>query len=257
MVQLGSRVSMAFSLVFATAVLHRVSGSTIATFTDDQCKNSFQSIQAENGYPNGTCLRLADNGKFGSFQVVGLDPGCSATIYGADAEEFVPCSSTALQFAQLATCYNASWVYYSVDACTPPQSSSISRDPTRATSSPSASSNAANTSSKSNTGAIVGGVVGGVGGLALIGLALFFVHRRRRNKKKALEQPPAVPQPPEAHGNNINELPPQDIKPEIYTSEAKPQEIGRNSLFIPREQPPAELEGNNAPVTQEQEKRDS
>lgn len=33
--------------------------------------------------------------------------------------------------------------------------------------------------SKSNTGAIVGGVVGGVGGLALIGLAVFFFLRRR------------------------------------------------------------------------------
>lgn len=169
----------------------------------------------------------------------------------------MPCSSTALQFAQIATCYNASWVYYSVDACTPPQSSSISRDPTRATSTPSTSSSAANTPHKSHTGAIVGGVVGGVGGLALIGLALFFVHRRRRSKKKALEQPPAVPQPPEAPGNNINELPPQDVKPEIYTQEAKPQEIGRNSMFIPREQPPAELEGDNAPVSQEQEKHDS
>ncbi|KAI2483222.1 hypothetical protein Ptr902_05539 [Pyrenophora tritici-repentis] len=255
MVELGFRVSMAFSLIFATAILHRVSGSTIATFTDDQCKNSFQSIQAENGYPNGTCLRLADNGKFGSFQVVGLDSGCSATIYGTDAEEFVPCSSTALQFAQLATCYNSSWVYYSIDACTPPQSSSISGNPTRPTSNPSTSSSTANTPSKNHTGAIVGGVVGGVGGLALTGLALFFVHRHRRNKKKALEQPPTVPQPPEAPGNNINELPPQDIKPEIYTAEAKPQEMGRNSVFVPREEPPAELEGNNAPVLHELEKR--
>ncbi|RMZ70611.1 transmembrane alpha-helix domain-containing [Pyrenophora seminiperda CCB06] len=255
MVQLGSRVSMAFRLVFAAAILHRVSGSTFATFTDDQCKNSFQSIQAENGYPNGTCLRLADNGKFGSFQLVGLDPGCSATIYGADAEEFVPCSSTALQFAQLATCYNASWVYYSVDSCTPPQSSSISRAPSRATSTPSSTPNP---SSKNNhIGAIVGGVIGGVCALALIGLAVFLVLRRRRNKKTALEQqPPEVPHPPEAHGNDINELSPEDVKPEIYTAEAKPHEIGRNSMFIPREQPPAELEGNSAPIVQEQEKRD-
>lgn len=36
-----------------------------------------------------------------------------------------------------------------------------------------------NGGSKSNTGAIVGGVVGGVGGLALIGLAVFFFLRRR------------------------------------------------------------------------------
>ncbi|KAG9187784.1 hypothetical protein G6011_05655 [Alternaria panax] len=38
---------------------------------------------------------------------------------------------------------------------------------------------------KSNTGAIVGGVVGGVVGLAIIGLTIFFVLRKRRNQKPA------------------------------------------------------------------------
>jgi hypothetical protein len=38
---------------------------------------------------------------------------------------------------------------------------------------------------KSNTGAIVGGVVGGVVGLAIIGLIIFFVLRKRRNQKPA------------------------------------------------------------------------
>ncbi|KAF5845303.1 hypothetical protein GGP41_002869 [Bipolaris sorokiniana] len=178
MVQLGSHAWTVRSLVLLAALFHLVSSSIIATFTDDQCKNAFQSFTVENGYPNGTCSRLADNGKYGSFQVVGLDPGCSvlqdecmelltlsATIYGADAEEFVPCSSTALQFAQIAACYNASWVYYSVDMCTPP-------NPT------------------------------------------------------------------------IN--PSHGVKPEIYTSEANAHEIGRNSLYIPPEQPPAELEGSAA-----------
>lgn len=163
----------------------------------------------------------------------------SATIYGADAEEFVPCSSTALQFAQIAACYNASWVYYSVDMCTPP-------NPTINPSRPTGTSNEAKNSNKNNTGAIVGGVVGGVGGLALIGLAFFLVHRRHRNKKHALAQPPAMPPPPEVAGNDINELPQDGVKPEIYTSEANAHEIGRNSLYIPPEQPPAELEGSAA-----------
>ncbi|KAL1796941.1 hypothetical protein ACET3X_005481 [Alternaria dauci] len=38
---------------------------------------------------------------------------------------------------------------------------------------------------KSNTGPIVGGVVGGVVGLAIIGLIIFFVLRKRRNQKPA------------------------------------------------------------------------
>ncbi|EUC39638.1 hypothetical protein COCMIDRAFT_10292 [Bipolaris oryzae ATCC 44560] len=240
MVQLGSHAWTVRSLVLLATLFHVVSSSIIATFTDDQCKNAFQSFTVENGYPNGTCSRLADNGKYGSFQVVGLDPGCSATIYGADAEEFVPCSSTALQFAQIASCYNASWVYYSVDMCTPP-------NPTINPSRPTGASNEPNNSNKNNTGAIVGGVVGGVGGLALIGLTFFVVYRRRRNKKHALAQPPTVPSPPpEAAGDNINELPQDAVKPEIYTSEAKPHEIGRNSLYIPPEQPPVELEGSAA-----------
>jgi hypothetical protein len=171
----------------------------------------------------------------------------SATIYGPDAQEFVPCSSTVLEFAHIGVCYNASWVYYSIDTCIPPT-------PTVSPLSPTSTPNEAKTSSKSHTGAIVGGVVGGVGGLALIGLAFFLIYRRRRNKKRALEQPPTAPLPPsEAPGTNLNELPQEDVKPEIYTSEAKPQEIGRNSLYIPDEQPPAELEGSAAV---QQEKRD-
>lgn len=40
----------------------------------------------------------------------------------------------------------------------------------------------------SNTGAIAGGVVGGVAGAALIGAAVFFLLRRRRAKRAALQQ---------------------------------------------------------------------
>ncbi|KAK1254398.1 hypothetical protein MKX08_008393 [Trichoderma sp. CBMAI-0020] len=49
--------------------------------------------------------------------------------------------------------------------------------------------------SKSNTGAIVGGVVGGVGGLALIGLAVFFF-LRRRNSAAAGHEPVSQNAPP-------------------------------------------------------------
>lgn len=49
--------------------------------------------------------------------------------------------------------------------------------------------------SKSNTGAIVGGVVGGVGGLALIGLAVFFF-LRRKNSAAAGHEPVSQNAPP-------------------------------------------------------------
>ncbi|CAN9312313.1 unnamed protein product [Alternaria alternata] len=55
--------------------------------------------------------------------------------------------------------------------------------PDAASATPSASSSSGD--GKSNTGAIVGGVVGGVVGLAIIGLIIFFVLRKRRNQKPA------------------------------------------------------------------------
>ncbi|EJF62913.1 hypothetical protein BD309DRAFT_957603 [Dichomitus squalens] len=45
-------------------------------------------------------------------------------------------------------------------------------------------SNSGTSSKKSNVGPIVGGVVGGIGGLALIGLVLFFILRHRRNARE-------------------------------------------------------------------------
>jgi hypothetical protein len=87
-----------------------------------------------------------------------------------------------------------------------------------------------------NTGAIAGGVVGGVCGLALIAGLIFLI--LRRNKKCRSQQQPS--DPPEAPNSALTELPPDDVKPEIYTKEAPPQEMGRNSVYIP----PAELAAN-------------
>ncbi|KAG9192678.1 hypothetical protein G6011_11412 [Alternaria panax] len=231
------------SLVSIAIFFQVASSSRIATFTDGECKNAFQSINAENGYPNGTCTRLADQGKFESFQVVGLDPGCSATIYGADSEEFVPCSSTVLQFVRVALCYNSSFVYYSIDTCTPPDqisSSSLSATPS---SSPSSTPSPSTVSKpkKNNTGAIAGGVVGGVCGLALIVAAILLLRRR---KKRHNQQPPEVPsaEPREAGGSALTEMAHEDPKQEMDSKNIAPQEIGnRPSVEIP----PAELPGDN------------
>jgi hypothetical protein len=67
-------------LVVSTFILS-VLASNIATFTDSACKNAYKSLKVENGYPNGTCSPLASEGSFGSFQVVGLDIGCTGTYH--------------------------------------------------------------------------------------------------------------------------------------------------------------------------------
>lgn len=162
-----------------------------------------------------------------------------ATIYGANSEEFVPCSSTVLQFAQIAECYNSSFVYYSIDVCIPPDrisSSSLSVTP-----SSSPSSGEASKLRKHNTGAIAGGVVGGVCGLALIAAAVFLLLRRKR---KPYQQPPEVlsDERREAGGSAITEMPHEDPKQEMDSENIAPQELGNKPSV---EIQPAELPGND------------
>ncbi|KAK7527977.1 uncharacterized protein IWZ02DRAFT_141876 [Phyllosticta citriasiana] len=152
--------------------------STIATFYDDACKESYSGFSGPDGFPNGTCTNLnqANGGAFKSFQVVELDPGCAVTIYDNNTSQG-PCSPVVLQVADIAHCYNTTWAYYSIDGCTAPSSSSFSfSSPT-----PSASGRARRRKKKHHTGAIVGGVVGGIaGGAVIASLALFLLRRRRR-----------------------------------------------------------------------------
>ncbi|CAN9101443.1 unnamed protein product [Alternaria alternata] len=158
------------------------------------------------------------------------------------AEEFVPCSSTVLQFAQIAECYNSSFVYYSVDACTPPDQISSSSLIATSSSSPSStpSSSAVSGPKKNNTGAIAGGVVGGVCGLALIAVAIFLLLRR----KKKRDQVPEIPSDErrEVGGSAITELPHEDRKQEMDSKNIAPQEIGAKPSV---EIPPAELPGDD------------
>ena len=51
--------------------------SQVALFADEHCKESLRGLEGPNGYPNGTCTDLRRTGRYGSFQVVGLDPGCT------------------------------------------------------------------------------------------------------------------------------------------------------------------------------------
>ena len=71
--------NLLFLLLTALAV--RVfATSQIALFEDDNCQESLRGLEGPNGYPNGTCTDLRRNGPYGSFQVVGLDPGCAGML---------------------------------------------------------------------------------------------------------------------------------------------------------------------------------
>lgn len=92
------------------------------------------------------------------------------TLYGSDGEEM--CSETAPTFlADVQTCYNSSWVYYSIDFCTPGGSTFTS------------SSSSGSNDNSALVGAIVGGVIGGVALFALIlTIPLYFCLIRPRRK---------------------------------------------------------------------------
>jgi hypothetical protein len=124
--------------------------------------------------PNGTCKSLDINGPYSSFQVVGEDPECTVTIYAQDQTGDI-CSSTAPQLeVNIGRCYNASWVFYSIDGCEVPGSS--------ATSSPTSSPSNSSSNSHSSVGPIVGGVVGGVVFVTMILVgAIYFWRKKKRS----------------------------------------------------------------------------
>jgi hypothetical protein len=135
------------------------------------------------------------------------------TIYGADTTSDI-CSGAAI-VATLATCYDSSWVFYSIDECTVPSGSSATGSAHRPASSsasgtasnsaskstqsasfanPAQSANSPNTStskSSNHTGAIVGGVLGGVVVLvAAVVLGVFtYTSRKKRENKQGYELP--------------------------------------------------------------------
>ncbi|KAI4659377.1 uncharacterized protein J4E78_005804 [Alternaria triticimaculans] len=216
-----------------TALAVRVfSTSQIALFEDDNCQESLRGLEGPNGYPNGTCTDLRRNGPYGSFQVVGLDPGCTVTIYMNDTA--VDICSGFQEEIQPIDCYNSTFVYYSIDFC---DAAAIGESPS-ATSTPTPTSTPSSTpppsgSSGLSTGAIAGAAVGGGIGLGIIiGLAVFFIMRRRHSSRPremsgSTELTSVTPY--EVHAKHIQELGPGAV---AYKHE--PVEI---------EQPPVELGG--------------
>ena len=103
------------------------------------------------------------------------------TIYGNDTIATEPCSATVLQFANVAQCYNASWVYYSIDGCSIPSSSSES-------------ASSSSSSSSVNAGAIAGGVIGALAGIGILaGLFWYFCVSRSKGENP---EAPVPSQPP-------------------------------------------------------------
>lgn len=194
--------------------------SQIALFSDEHCKDSLRGLEGPNGYPNGTCTDLRRNGPYGSFQVVGLDPGCTVTIYAKDATED-PCSGYQEEIQPI-DCYNSTFVYYSIDFC----------DAGVSTQSPSPGSNGNSSSSGLSTGAIVGATLGGVAGVAIIvGLIVFFVLRKRKRARRSPEVAEYVASgPSEAQSKQVHEMGPSTV---VYKRDAA----------VEVEQPAAELEG--------------
>ncbi|CAI9629692.1 unnamed protein product [Alternaria burnsii] len=226
-----------FFVLLSAFVAHVAATSQIALFSDDNCQESLRGLEGPNGYPNGTCTDLRRNGAYGSFQVVGLDPGCAVTIYMNDTT--VDICSGYQEEIQPIDCYNSTFVYYSIDFCdagaigaspsaTPTPSSTPSPSPSPSPPPPA--------SSGPSTGVIVGAAVGGGISLGIIiGLAVFFFMKKRNSARLQeargfAELTSVTPVTPvEVHAKHI-----QELGPGAVAYKHNPVEI---------EQPPVELAG--------------
>lgn len=189
----------------------------------------------------------------------------TVTLYGPNDETGLTCSSSIKILGEVATCYNSSWIYYSIDQCLPPSKSSIVLPSvtssfassssvfltSTSTSTPSASTTSSISSlmptpaaqSSTHTGAIIGAVIGSIAVFALlIGMLLLCLYRR---KKQTPERTPAPPSYELSQDHTRIEaargsiVPPQQVvQKEMWASEAA-IEIGRNSLSAERVELPA------------------
>ncbi|KAJ8113438.1 hypothetical protein OPT61_g4429 [Boeremia exigua] len=103
------------------------------------------------------------------------------TLYGENVGP-LSCSSPTKIVGHLATCYDSSWVYYSIDGCLPPVASPAKASMKPTATGPSATKDASSTSEpKTHTGVIVGSTVAGVS-CVLLGVtgALLILRRRRK-----------------------------------------------------------------------------
>lgn len=64
-------------LLSSSCTIQITVATTIATFTDDQCRDLLKQLQGQNGYPDGVCTSLGGAGQYKSFKVIQEDPGCA------------------------------------------------------------------------------------------------------------------------------------------------------------------------------------
>jgi hypothetical protein len=232
-----------------------VVASDITSFTDTKCTRSWREIDTVNGYPDGLCKPLnVTQGQ--TFQIQELDRGCAGmfsmlpvrarltctvTLYG-DNEGALMCSSTTKIVGHLATCYDSSWVYYSIDGCLTPASSSATLSTKPTATGPSATRTASTAlEPRVHTGIIVGSTVAGVSCVILGLIGALLVLRRRRKAQST---------------DRKHELPEDQARVESDAAAEKKQagelwadhaalEIGRNSRFEGMMREPRPVRGVN------------
>lgn len=241
--------------IFGPLVEQSIATSDITTFNDAECTNAQSTFSGPNGYPDMTCTRFSSrvSSNYSSFQVGNLDPGCAGkqhkqaeddlidsrivTIYGSDSDRR-SCSSKTLEIAEPSRCYNTSWVYYSIDNCTPPDQIPSS------TISPTASASGKHTPK----GAIIGGVVGGIVVLgALIGAFTYLRRRRALKREHGMQKEPPVQELGTVEKVELQAGADGEPRHELMESKSLPAELwGLRS--------PAEVEGDHqfAPATESQ-----
>ena len=140
------------------------------------------------------------------------------TIYGNDTTND-PCSATPedKKVGQLIACYNATYIYYSIDMCDPAAVIPTNQPVVK----------------KSHTGAIAGGVVGGLVGLALIlGGAFWIVKKNRTQQQAAPVQENRTEHWSELQGREQNEIGAGKVvyRREAVEVEAPPVELGGEEI---------------------------
>ncbi|KAI0097870.1 hypothetical protein GGR51DRAFT_566192 [Nemania sp. FL0031] len=204
--------------VWALGILSLASASTVLTYSDQDCTTLSKRINVKDSTGSGECTKVPTG--FGSFMISSLGDGCSATIYGSDAEDSI-CSATNNSLAEPSTCYNSTWIYFSVDDCSDDSSIStfsttstsilatsiasttlgtsssstlatavipITSGTSSTTSTASASTTAAPSSNGVNIGAVVGGTISAVFVVAAIGgTAFYFFWFRPKHQRQLVE----------------------------------------------------------------------
>lgn len=189
----------------------------------------------------------------------------TVTLYGPNNEKGLSCSSPLKIVAELGKCYNSSWIYYSIDGCLRPASStpiilpsatpssqstlstSTASTTTTSSSTPSTSSSSATSTPppdqpSSQTITIIGAIAGTIAICALfIGILLFWLHRRKTRPEPGPPKPPSYELSQErslSEAGRGSIAVSRRVVPakEVWAHEAA-FEIGRNSYAPPVELP--------------------